>query len=164
MFNIMTIPAQIPNFANKKWKVYISNAAFKELYETYIRNFEQPNRYVREYSVNWFRQFWNVMNQVFANTTSYGLFTQKIYNYHSPSKAPYGEIQFETRPFTDHNTYQTTNVMIIYSFNISIPYRDVYSDKSITIKENNNSTKFMVTESQLRRIIRKSIKKYLNII
>lgn len=155
----MPVPAQTPNFTNAKWIVFIKDSAFSNLYETYIRNFDVDNKFQKEYSVIWFRQMWKKLNYLAAINHGLSVSLENIENAYNSRRPLYGQIQYETKMFYSRYDGKTYNVLIVDNFDFTIPYTDYYGGIRITLSE--NISKFVLKESQLRSIIRDTIKRIL---
>ena len=163
----MPIPVQHPNTVNTAWKVYIRTSPFVNLYNIYHRNFESPNREIREYSVIWFRQIWRCINELAGSDLSYGKGIYDVRNDYNPKNPIYGQILYETKKVYNRYDGKYYKILAILHFDFVIPYADNYGGRIVNITENKqyntmNNTKKRIrfTESDLHRLIKEAINEY----
>ena len=160
----MPIPVQHPNTVNTAWNVYIRTSPFVNLYNIYHRNFESPNREIREYSVIWFRQIWRCINELAGSDLSYGKGIYDVRNDYNPKNPIYGQILYETKKVYNRYDGKYYKILAILHFDFVIPYADNYGGRIVNITENkqyntmnNTKKRIRLTESKLHRIIKEAI-------
>jgi len=164
----MPVPAQTPHLVNNVWIVFIKDSAFSMVYDVYLRNFDVNDRQRKEYSVLWFRQMWKKLNDLAGTTHPLTLSIEDIENSYNPSRPLYGKLQFEAKIIYSRNDGKYYHILVVDSFNYTLPYTDYYGGKRVIIENKqyntmkNTRNKVRLTESQLHNVIKESVRKMLN--
>lgn len=166
----MPIPAQTPHLVNNAWIVFIKDSAFSMIYDIYLRNFDVNDRQRKEYSVLWFRQMWKKLNDLAGTTHPLALSIEDIDNSYNPSRPLYGKLQFEPKIIYSMNDGKYYHILVVDSFNYTLPYTDYYGGKRVIIENKRNNTNTMkntlnrvrLTESQLHNVIKESVRQVLS--
>lgn len=149
----------VPNLVNKEWLVFINRDAFDTLYKVYLKNFEAKNQKRREYSVIWFRQIWRKLNYIAGISHLPSVSVLNIDNAYNPRRPLYGSLRFETKSIYSRHDGKYYNALIVDSFNLRIPYTDIYGGSRIILRENKILQR--LTESAIVDMVQESVERIL---